>query len=322
VLRTSFAWLVTLPLLARGVTALPDAVVHHFTPFPFSWKAFYFAAVFTAIGNLIYLLRCPHIVRSYESFADFEKAGRGTEQLRRELEHLCIQYHKKIRPVSLAKTLHEFAASFCTSPLTDADRDAITCDSSYSIVKASALKIKPNFAGQAFWSLRDFADQLVARWRWACFLAFTLGLLLVAVVFLQNVLFVSSLTVEDWRSSKMAMQSDPAQPAPKTIWIEFDGEVYLEGSVALLRPALDPEIELRFRATDVRNDGLSPLVRSGARFTDLIVPEGSVLKTRTNRAPPGQTRCAGNPTMCLGGIEICCHNRQVVDSCVGYWRCP
>lgn len=321
-LRTSFAWLVVVPMLARGVNALPAALVQQFTPLPFSWKAFYFAAVFTAIGNLIYLLRCPRIVRSYESFADFESEGKGAEQLRRELENLCLRYHRQIPADSLANTIREFAKSFCTSELSDADRDAIATDSSHSFVKASALEVKSDAAGQAFWSLRDFADQLVARWRWPCFLTFAAGIALVAVVFLQNVFFVSTLAIHEWRSPRMAMQTAPSQPAPKAIWIEFEGEAEVEGPQVVLRPELDSRIELRFHAADVRTDGPTPLIRSGARWIDLIIPEGSPLNAETNPSPPGQSRCDGNPTMCVGGAEICCHDRQVVGSCVGYWRCP
>jgi hypothetical protein len=49
---------------------------------PFSWIAFYVAALLFSIGSAIYYWRCPKIIRENNSFGDFLKNGRNRESLK------------------------------------------------------------------------------------------------------------------------------------------------------------------------------------------------------------------------------------------------
>jgi hypothetical protein len=113
----------------------------------------------------------------------------------------------------------------------------------------------------------------------------------------------------------------PAAPAPKLTWVRFDGKASLAGERAVLNPNLDPRIRLTFRIADVRVTLGQPEVRVGAECLAVDIPPDSVLNQQTNLASPGRGRCEGNATMCVGGLELCCHNRRNVGSCDGYWRC-
>ncbi|MCZ6691817.1 MAG: hypothetical protein O7H41_19700 [Planctomycetota bacterium] len=85
-IRTSFAWLLLVPVLARLL--LPIAGDHTVSllgqswdihiGLPFHWVAFYAAAVLFASAQTLYLLSCPEMPDQFENVADFmAKHGRA-----------------------------------------------------------------------------------------------------------------------------------------------------------------------------------------------------------------------------------------------------
>lgn len=87
-IQSASIWILVVPILAKTLSLVNDVAT--FSVFggeitlnlalPFSLKAFFFGALAFAIGNLIWNIKCPRIIRSYRSFDDFLKTH-GTERL-------------------------------------------------------------------------------------------------------------------------------------------------------------------------------------------------------------------------------------------------
>lgn len=158
---------------------------------PFSWVAFYFAAVCAALANLIYVLFCPSLARSFNTFSDFQGTGRGCEQLRREVERLLLRHHGHFGPAGCARNLEEFSTQFCEKPLDPDSVRKIEVDSGAASVAASELKVRDSRLGEAFWAVRELVERVSPVWRLACFVLYAVAFALIGYVFIENVLFVA-----------------------------------------------------------------------------------------------------------------------------------
>ncbi len=102
IIKSSYIWLIIVPLAAKMFSALPE--VHTFKIFeanitvhfglPFSWIIFYFMALFFAIGQFIYTVKCPEILKNYENFYDYEKSGSNDLLLLKLLRDICFLGNK------------------------------------------------------------------------------------------------------------------------------------------------------------------------------------------------------------------------------------
>ena len=90
VVQSMYAWLFIVPILAKLLLAVGGphfrVVVfgHEYTAtlaLPFSWRAFYFAAFAFVLGNIVFAIRCPAIIKDHWYFAHFRDQGKSVEQL-------------------------------------------------------------------------------------------------------------------------------------------------------------------------------------------------------------------------------------------------
>ena len=87
--RTMYLWVFFVPIAAKILENVgSEVILHAFGPplrlhlaLPFSWIVFYFSAVSFALAELIYLVRCPRIVRDQSTYTQFRDAGKGVEHL-------------------------------------------------------------------------------------------------------------------------------------------------------------------------------------------------------------------------------------------------
>ena len=152
------------------------------------------------------------------------------------------------------------------------------------------------------------------------------------------------------RKSKGGDWGLPNKPPDEEGWIPFDGnyeEIEAPASSETLKPILtdegllytsveaedlseammltpfaDREIRLFFEKKDILVDNAVAFVRHGAQALRIQIPKESSWKMAENRGALSVVPCQGHPSMCLGKLEICCHDFTVIRSCQGYWRCP
>ena len=88
-ISSMYIWLFVVPLIAKSlskVSGIATLIVfgHVFSVnlgLPFTWQVFYFSALLFTLGNIIFLLRCPRIVKDHDNAAEFRAAGKGWNQL-------------------------------------------------------------------------------------------------------------------------------------------------------------------------------------------------------------------------------------------------
>ncbi len=83
IVKSSYLWIVIVPILAKALGQLNEIITINllgaqfslnFT-LPFTWKIFFFAAIFFALGQLLFNIYCPSIIKNFQSFADFKNNG-------------------------------------------------------------------------------------------------------------------------------------------------------------------------------------------------------------------------------------------------------
>lgn len=152
VLRTTWIWLIIVPLAAKLIAVLPDEIVLLGVPvnlkdvsLPFSWKVFYFSTIAFTGATVIYALRCPRIIKRYPDFASFERSGQT-------LSHLADY------------------GQFVTDPRP---------------VKEGRAELR-----DCFWQVHDREDVANLGSRIACFGLYAAGFAALTVVFVQNLIYV------------------------------------------------------------------------------------------------------------------------------------
>jgi hypothetical protein len=90
VLRTSYFWLVAVPVVAKWFQhankwpVFEDVLQLTFTV-PFSWRVFYFSSIAFAAATTVYSLRCPWIIRDFKHFAEFEELAKSPQLIQAAL---------------------------------------------------------------------------------------------------------------------------------------------------------------------------------------------------------------------------------------------
>lgn len=102
--KTAAPWLVITPVAARLLKDAPDAIkVGELTlgiGLPFSWVSLFFAALFIFIARCIYLIKCPRLIRDYSSYTDLQSQGTTPRQL------LAIVFDDCEKAIGSADTNH------------------------------------------------------------------------------------------------------------------------------------------------------------------------------------------------------------------------
>lgn len=168
ILKTSYVWLLLVPMVAQALAKIEDPLIldgisHGLRiqiALPFNWWLFYFSAVSVSIAGVIYSLVCPKLVREFSNLAEYRAEGRGKEYLLDYADHMQHQ----------AKTGKEGwdAANF----------------------SQDAKKVGEDNLGELFWDIHKKENSRFPFWRAACCLLYSAGLLLIAIVLLQNFMFV------------------------------------------------------------------------------------------------------------------------------------
>lgn len=160
--KTSFFWLVAVPPVAKMLSTLERTL--HFVvgeqqltvvlELPFSWKVFYTSSLFIALATLLYLVRCPKLIREHPTWDSFSMAGK-------DFRHL-----------------YSYATEI------DAHMPPAPNDDMFPLEQLADIR------RQHYWMLHDSADHARQYSRWAAAILYAIGLLLIGWVALENVYYV------------------------------------------------------------------------------------------------------------------------------------
>ncbi len=164
IVKSTYIWLLIVPLAAHvfnGVEGLNQLTIFgnrfdlHLS-LPFSWKAFYFCALSLTLGNLLMFLRCFKVVSENASFQDFTLARKNETHLYDYASEISESLFHGLRD-SIGRTWEEQDEKMLRDHFWDIYRDA-NCRRTFSRACCAAL--------------------------------YSLGLLLITIVFTQNLLAV------------------------------------------------------------------------------------------------------------------------------------
>ena len=166
VLRSSYIWLVLVPVAAKLIAVLPEefdafgASIRMDFELPFSWTLFYFSSVAFAAASLLYAMRCPSVVKFHRHAADFAAKGKSFDHL-----------------VAFASELG--------APLREKLIKRINSDRIHARPEAT-----PTVIYKLFWTVHAKADSRRMQPRALCCGLYVLGFVLIGVVMVQNLLYV------------------------------------------------------------------------------------------------------------------------------------
>jgi hypothetical protein len=186
-------WLAAVPIAAKIVLQLnqPFAITflgkEHilWLHLPFSWYLFYFAAVAFAIASGLFAIFCPKMIKRYLSFAEFYNESSGTRALLSYYWSLDHERRDNALPELYAEACRAFEAVHLDLPRHPGNpvEFGITVQDMIRTVKREQLT-------DLFTTLQYWHDTRFPVVRATTFLSYCLGFALIAVVALQNLIWV------------------------------------------------------------------------------------------------------------------------------------
>ncbi|MDQ9092059.1 hypothetical protein RC083_10710 [Pseudoalteromonas haloplanktis] len=167
VLSKAYVWFFLVPILAKFIalvespidfTAVADGLIFDLS-LPFSWKLFYLSSLFVFLGNAIYFLWCPQIIKDYPTFLSFDIDGLGAKYL--------TDYAQRIN---------------CQIP--NAEESIINNPSYDAGIKKDAIKT-------VFYTICEQEKMTKTKRKWLCLSMYALGFLCLLWVMVQNAVYVA-----------------------------------------------------------------------------------------------------------------------------------
>jgi len=217
-LRSSYFWLIAVPIAAKFLGSLPSDVaipvegggsIRLILELPFSWQLFYYGAVFTALGNLIYSWKCPKIVQDYRGFADYaDEIGLHVpiQLMNREMSRFIEQYGRYYSRSDLGSNLegvyNDYKADTANDEVLQSRLESLKqADENWkglALGAVEAMQFRDESASGVFTWIRDRLNKDVAMsWRTACLTVFVLGLGCFIFVVAQNIAYVISYSLSN-----------------------------------------------------------------------------------------------------------------------------
>lgn len=172
-ISSMYIWIFVVPIAAKLLSKTNEiifvTIFNH--PFelnlglPFSWKMFYFSALFFTIATVIYQTKCPRLIREYPNFSAFEQESRPEWHLRSYANDIKINF--------------EEYKEWLQDSMNEQD---------------GVVKSGKDFTSSLFWHLQWEADRKRTAFMWACIAAYTVGFIFLFVVFCQNLWWVIKLS--------------------------------------------------------------------------------------------------------------------------------
>jgi len=187
--NSMYMWIFAVPLLVKAFEYVEDEKlifqifqqqVPISTSLPFSWSMFYFSALFLALGNLIYLLKCPKIIKDHPTYQSYVNEGKKLKQLGPYCDDISFNWGK------LAEEIEHKKEKIHLSKMN---------------IKAigSVIKNEPDLDVQDpihyFWPMHEFGDVKFPFYRRICATLFIVGFTLFGIVALQNLWAVVSFLI-------------------------------------------------------------------------------------------------------------------------------
>lgn len=199
IVRSSYFWLIVVPITAKLFEkTAPNVTINLFgQPFklvlklPFSWEILFYAALLFSLGNIIYTLRCPPIIRMYKHFSDFKEKGNTLLKIHREVHSMVVDKSNKLKTdfVDIANQYIEKYANGGMYRRFDDESDSVYYDVDKSFYDTNHAN-KQDAPQEAFQFAQEIGDSQNSLSKWITLILYSFGLALMGVIVCENIIFV------------------------------------------------------------------------------------------------------------------------------------
>lgn len=111
IIKSMVYWMFIVPIIAKALQHLPNPLIltiaNHAYKFdislPFSWYLFFFAALFFSMGNLLYELWCPKIIKDHITYAGFKGDRKMIGHLNEYAKNISLDVEGSIEEIEHLK---------------------------------------------------------------------------------------------------------------------------------------------------------------------------------------------------------------------------
>ncbi len=194
VVRSMLIWMIITPVLAKAFSSVNSVNFSIFKTdqaiilsLPFSWQVFFFCALSFTIANIIFLIKCPPLIRKYNNYADFEGKDNSLYLLVNHFNDHVTDKMVRDNCVEIGVIVSKYSpSSIVAREWTSDDTSEINWRKEIDSLKHASASNKADL----FASLRIVLSKLYPTWTKICLTFYGLGFLGIAIVILQNVAYV------------------------------------------------------------------------------------------------------------------------------------
>lgn len=193
--KSMMIWLFVTPVLAKALHPI-NSISFDFLmkgesldiSLPFSWEIFFLCALVFTIANIIYICKCPALIKNYKNYSDFETNDNSlfllvslfTDYKDKIVSNDALNY-KTFAMVAVYTPDIEIQSEFSSD-----DTSRANWNKGVDSLKHSKESYKPDI----FSALRDISSGLHPNWAFICFLLYLVGFLALGWVMYENILYV------------------------------------------------------------------------------------------------------------------------------------
>lgn len=195
--KSSFIWLFLVPLAAKMLSKISDSEkVFHILgttieiqmTLPFSWELLFTAACCFTFANIIYIIFCPDLVKSYRQYDQFEAHGKGFMQVSKALQFAIWSNQEQTIPDKHRTTAEGYIKTYMNQALPPKDQEQ-----DHVFLKQINNSPECENTADAFYFVHNYLNEVINVWsRWSSAFFYLAGLLCVGYIFYENIRFVLS----------------------------------------------------------------------------------------------------------------------------------
>ena len=154
---------------------------------PFSWQVFFFCALSFSFANVIYILKCPPLVRKYNNFADFKTKEDSRYFLVNYLKQHASDKMVRENALEIGVIVAKYTPSHdIATEWTSNDTSNVNWKKGIDSLKHTNFENMPDI----FSSFRILLAKINPAWIKVCAFFYVVGFLGVAIVVAQNISYV------------------------------------------------------------------------------------------------------------------------------------
>jgi hypothetical protein len=193
--KSSFIWLLIVPVTARLLSSMDEVVnltifgsqINLTTSLPFSWQLLFGSACFFTIANIIYSICCPEILREYKNYSEFKEHGKTLLQINSAIKSMTWSNESKGVKKDYVLVLGSYFKNYCCGGKAKSESELNkSFDSFDNIERANHAQVSNN----AFYFTQTIADEYNGKAIKCCLFSYSLGLLLISIIAIQNIVYV------------------------------------------------------------------------------------------------------------------------------------